>query len=606
MQLIMNILDIASTLAHIPLLSRLKKGLVFRPDEFPDCFGMRVQLNAKRVPERTAIIFEGKTFTWFEFNALANRYAHYGISIGLKRGDAVSVMMENRTEFLALLVGFNKIGVISSLLNTNLTGESLAHCVVVSKSLKIIFGSEVEPSVRELRGQLTLNQERDFLVVPDGSNNDGTDWAVNLSAGATSASSIDPEDSLCTVIGETALFIFTSGTTGLPKAAVLSNRRFLTAAAMSSMAGLKCTEKDRLYLCLPLYHGTGVMVGMGASWTSGASIFLRRKFSASHFLQEVRDNGCNCFVYVGEICRYLMNTESLKTDGDNPLRAMIGNGLRPDVWLDFKRRFKVKRIMEFYGASEGNVFFGNLMNKDCTVGMTTNEVVLVDYDIKEDEIRRTEDGLCGQVGDGEPGLLLGKITETSVFEGYTDQEASNKKIVRDVVEKGDAWFNSGDLLRTVNAGFTLGYPHYQFVDRIGDTFRWKSENVSTNEVGEIINGFSDVKLANVYGVEVPGVEGRAGMAAITLSENIDELDTNGLYRHLSDALPSYAIPVFLRIQHSIDVTGTFKMKKGDLREEAYDIRAYDEPVFVLLRGENHYRRLDIDMLELIESGSASF
>ena len=602
----MKILDVAATLAHIPLLNRLKKGLAFRPDETTDCFGMRVQGNAIRVPDSTAIIFEEQVLTWRAFNSIANQYAHYALSIGLHRGDSVSVMMENRVEFLALLVGFNKIGIISSLINTNLTGESLAHCVEISGSRKIIFGSEVASEVLSVRNQLPLDEEQDYFFVPDGANEQGFDWARNFSVESSYCDDIDPIGAKDTTIGETALFIFTSGTTGLPKAAVLSNRRFLTAAGMSSMAGLKCTEKDRLYLCLPLYHGTGVMVGMGASWTSGASIFLRRKFSASHFLEEVRENNCNCFVYVGEICRYLMNTPIEDNDGRNPLRAMIGNGLRPDVWMSFKRRFKVRRIMEFYGASEGNVFFGNLMNKNSTVGMTTNEIVLIDYDIAEDEIRRKEDGLCRQVVDGEPGLLLGKITETSLFEGYTSSEESSKKIVHDVLERGDAWFNSGDLLRTTDVGFTLGYPHYQFVDRVGDTFRWKSENVSTNEVGEIINGFPQIKLANVYGVEVPGSDGRAGMAAITLAENINEVDIDGLNDYLKDSLPPYAVPVFLRIQNSIDLTGTFKMKKGGLREESYDIRLFHDPVYVLIRGEEKYQRLNIDLLESIEGGKVSF
>ena len=223
---------------------------------------------------------------------------------------------------------------------------------------------------------------------------------------------------------------------------------------------------------------------------------------------------------------------------------MIGNGMRPDVWMGFKNRFKVQRIIEFYGASEGNVSFANLLNKDCTVGMTSAKVALVKYDVHRDEIVRDENGFCIEVDEGEPGLLLGKITEDTVFEGYTDAAATEKKVVRDALEKGDAWFNSGDLMRTVDVGFTLGYPHYQFVDRIGDTFRWKSENVSTNEVGEIINGFEQIKLCNVYGVEVPGTDGRAGMAAITLSDGNTEFDLAAFTEYVTKELPSYAIPVF--------------------------------------------------------------
>ena len=153
-------------------------------------------------------------------------------------------------------------------------------------------------------------------------------------------------------------------------------------------------------------------------------------------------------------------------------------------------------------------------------------VALVEYDVDNDEIVRDAAGRCVLVKAGEPGLLLGKITEDTVFEGYTDPEATEKKIVRSALETDDAWFNSGDLMRTVDVGFTLGYPHYQFVDRVGDTFRWKSENVSTNEVGEIINGFDQIKFCNVYGVEIPGTDGRAGMAAVTLQDGVSVLDNS--------------------------------------------------------------------------------
>ena len=336
--------------------------------------------------------------------------------------------------------------------------------------------------------------------MPDGGLDATTNWAKNLAEGAAAASSENPEETSLITLGEVALYIFTSGTTGLPKAAVLSNRRYLTSADMAAMAGFKCTEQDRMYICLPLYHGTGLMVGAGAAMVSGASMFIRRKFSASNFLPEVREHGCTLLVYIGELCRYLSNTEAQAGDDKNPLRSMMGNGMRPDVWLGFKKRFGISRVAEFYGASEGNVAFANLMNRDCTVGMTSAEVALVEYDVDNDEIVRDAAGRCVPVKAGEPGLLLGKITEDTVFEGYTDPEATEKKIVRSALETDDAWFNSGDLMRTVDVGFTLGYPHYQFVDRVGDTFRWKSENVSTNEVGEIINGFDQIKFCNVYGV----------------------------------------------------------------------------------------------------------
>nr|MCH9820043.1 long-chain-acyl-CoA synthetase [Gammaproteobacteria bacterium] len=499
-----------------------------------------------------------------------------------------------------------KIGVTAGLINTNLTGKPLVHCITVTHSKKCIFGSEVSGALNEVKDELGLTEGEDYFEMPDGGLDATTNWAKNLAEGAAAASSENPEETSLITLGEVALYIFTSGTTGLPKAAVLSNRRYLTSADMAAMAGFKCTEQDRMYICLPLYHGTGLMVGAGAAMVSGASMFIRRKFSASNFLPEVREHGCTLLVYIGELCRYLSNTEAQAGDDKNPLRSMMGNGMRPDVWLGFKKRFGISRVAEFYGASEGNVAFANLMNRDCTVGMTSAEVALVEYDVDNDEIVRDAAGRCVPVKAGEPGLLLGKITEDTVFEGYTDPEATEKKIVRSALETDDAWFNSGDLMRTVDVGFTLGYPHYQFVDRVGDTFRWKSENVSTNEVGEIINGFDQIKFCNVYGVEIPGTDGRAGMAAVTLQDGVSVLDVDAFSTFLRSELPAYAVPLFVRIQPDIDVTGTFKMVKGDLRKQAYDIRSFDDTVYALLPGSDRYAAFDLAMLEKIEAREAGF
>ena len=602
----MGIVDVVSVLSEMPTLLKLKKGMVPRPASVADCFGARVEANALKFGQRSAIVFEGQEVNWSEFNALANRYAHYLKSQGVQRGDTVSVIMENRIEFLALLVGVNKIGVTAGLINTNLTGKPLVHCITVTHSKKCIFGSEVSGALNEVKDELGLTEGEDYFEMPDSGLDATTNWAKNLAEGAAAASSENPEETSLITLGEVALYIFTSGTTGLPKAAVLSNRRYLTSADMAAMAGFKCTEQDRMYICLPLYHGTGLMVGAGAAMVSGASMFIRRKFSASNFLPEVREHGCTLLVYIGELCRYLSNTEAQAGDDKNPLRSMRGNGMRPDVWLGFKKRFGISRVAEFYGASEGNVAFANLMNRDCTVGMTSAEVALVEYDVDNDEIVRDAAGRCVPVKAGEPGLLLGKITEDTVFEGYTDPEATEKKIVRSALETDDAWFNSGDLMRTVDVGFTLGYPHYQFVDRVGDTFRWKSENVSTNEVGEIINGFDQIKFCNVYGVEIPGTDGRAGMAAVTLQDGVSVLDVDAFSTFLRSELPAYAVPLFVRIQPDIDVTGTFKMVKGDLRKQAYDIRSFDDTVYALLPGSDRYAAFDLAMLEKIEAREAGF
>ena len=602
----MGLRDIASTLAQVPALLMVKKTLKPRPYTDKDCFGLQVEANAIRFGERIAIVFEGRSVTWAQFNALANRYANHLAGLGVARGDVVSLVMENRIEFLAVTVALNKLGATAGFINTNLRGKPLTHCIAVTESKKCVFGEELAPALAEVKADLSLTEGEDYLFVPDAGEAAAPNWASDLAEDSAAASPENPPTTINNALGDTAMYLFTSGTTGMPKAAVLSNRRFLASAAMSHKAGLKCTEKDRLYMCLPLYHGTGILIGCGAAFHSGASMFIRRKFSASSFLSDVREHQTTCFVYIGELCRYLLNTPEAPDDHDNPLRHMIGNGLRPDVWMPFKKRFGIKRITEFYGSSEGNVAFANLLNKDETVGMTASEVALVAYDVDADTIVKDEAGRCVRVKPGEPGLLLGQINEEAAFEGYTNPDATESKILRNAFEDGDAWFNTGDLLREVDAGFTLGYPHYQFVDRVGDTFRWKSENVSTNEVGEIINGFEGVQFCNVYGVEVPGADGRAGMAALVLEAGLEALDAEAFSRHVAGELPPYARPLFLRVQSDIDVTGTFKMLKGDLKQEGYDLSRVAEPLYVMKPGSTAYERLDAGFADRIKSGQAGY
>ena len=601
----MALRDIVTALADLPTLLALKRGLKPRPLDTRDCLGAAVERNAARVGAMTAIVCGDESVTWAEFNAQANRYAGAFKASGLRRGDVASVMMENRIDFLAVVVALNKLGVTASLINTNLRGRPLTHCVSITKSRQLVFGSEVAEAINEVKAELDLREGEDYHLVPE----DGApkpNWAADIAAESAAHDSANPPDTGETTLGETAMFIFTSGTTGLPKAAVLSNRRYLMSAHLAGKAGLRCTERDRLYICLPLYHGTGLMVGAGAAFTSGASMFIRRRFSASAFLPDIRAHNCNCFIYVGELCRYLMNTPAKPDDADSPLVTMMGNGLRPDVWNAFKARYGIKRITEFYGASEGNVAFANLLNKDCTIGMTSSKVALVSYDVDTDEIVRDAAGRCVPVAAGQPGLLLGHINPEAAFEGYTDNSATEKKILRDVHEAGDAWFNTGDLLREVDVGFSLGYAHYQFVDRTGDTFRWKSENVSTNEVSDILSAAPGIELCNVYGVLVPGADGRAGMAAVTLAEGVDALDWGAFAEHARKELPPFARPVFVRVQPAMTLTGTYKMVKGDLKREGYDIGAFDDPVYVMKPGQARYERLDPGFLKTIKRGEAGY
>ncbi len=593
------------TFGVLPAVIKTTKNLSM-PATHRASLGLAVEQRAHREADNSAIVFEGRELNWGEFNALANRYAYALRRHGVKKGRVVSVMMENRPEFLALLVGLNKLGAVAALLNVHLTGKSLAHCIDVAESDKVVVGQECEDAIEPLCGASALEPGRDYLWLADGDADSAPDWALDLTALSKKAKADNPSSTEQNSFGDPAFYLYTSGTTGFPKAAIMSNRRFMIGAQSSAALGLQCNRFDRIYLCLPLYHATGFMLGFGAACVSGASVFLRRRFSASHFLQEVREHDVTCFVYIGELCRYLLHQPAHKDDWNTPLRKVLGNGLRPDVWMDFKKRFGISRVMEFYGSSEGNVAFMNVFNKDCTVGTTSVEVALVRYDVDEDEILRNAKGFCEQVDDGEPGLLLGKITPKTVFEGYTDAEATESKILRNVFKDGDAWFNTGDMLKTVAVGFALGKKHYQFVDRVGDTFRWKSENVSTNEVGELLNAYPQCALCNVYGVAVPGADGRAGMAAVALREGETTLDTLRFSRHVNEQLPKYAQPVFVRLLTTMDTTGTHKLLKTELRKQAYDLSVVSDPIYVLKPGASEYELLDRDFAELIKRGEAGY
>ena len=601
----MGLVDVVSTVAKVPTLLKVKKQLKPRPLDEKDCFAQRLEATAARFPQRTAVVFEGRSLTWQAFNAEANRYAHTLAAEGVGHGDTVAVFMENRIEFLVTLIALNKLGAVGALINTNLRGRPLVHSVTVANSKKLLFGAELGAALEEAKADLPLAEGQDYLSVADTDTPPPPNWAKDMTALAQGAADTNLPQTANNRLGDNSMFIYTSGTTGLPKAAVLSNRRHLTSAGMAAIAGFECDEKDIIYCCLPLYHGTGLLLAVGSSWLTGAALVLRRKFSASNFLKEIREHNVTCLIYIGELCRYLMNTPAQPDDADNPLKKIMGNGLRPDIWMAFKSRYGIKKICEFYGASEGNVSFANLLNKDCTVGMTASEVALVKYDVDEDRIERDANGFAIPAESGEPGLLLGRITDDARFEGYTDPDATEKKVERNLLETGDAWFNSGDLLREVPVGYSLGYAHYQFVDRVGDTFRWKSENVSTNEVGEIINGHPQVKFCNVLGVEVPGADGRAGLAAITL-ERGGEFDLEGFARYIEQELPSYARPVFLRIQPDLEVTGTFKLMKTELRKEGYDKNQVSDPLYVMKPHTSTYVPLDDDYYAQIVSGNGGF
>jgi citronellyl-CoA synthetase len=576
--------------------------------------GLLVQQNAHRRPNDIALLCEDEIVTWQVLNERANRVAHSLKAQGVQAGDCVSIFMQNRIEFVVCLVGLTKLGAVAGLINTNLTLKPLTHCVRLVHSKKCIFGAELTEPLAAIRADLALKDGVDYLFVQDTGSAARANpvslpnWAVPLNVNDPELAVTNPADTATITLGTKAFYLFTSGTTGLPKAAIVSHKRALFAADTSARSVLRLQRGDRMYNCLPLYHGTGLMIGLMAAFQVGASSVIKRRLSVSTFWEDVRKYQCTCFVYIGEFIRYLMSKPELANDNQNPIRAIIGNGLRPDIWQAFQNRFNIERIGEFYGASEGNGGFANVFNKTCTVGLSSVPVKLVAYDIALDEILRDAKGHCREVNPGETGLLLIQVTETSKFEGYTDAEASARKLIKDVIADGDLYFNSGDLMKTVDVGFAFGQTHYQFVDRVGDTFRWKSENVSTNEIGEIINAYPDVIFSNVYGVEIPGADGRAGMAALVFRNglNLAKIDLASLSAHIRSNMPSYARPLFIRILQELPTTTTHKLQKNALRAQAYHLDKVEDELLVLKPGDTCYSRLDTDFYDKIMAREVAF
>lgn len=587
---------------------KIAPALAYKMPEDDDkaSLGAMFEDTVARYPNNSMLLFEGRQWTYGQFNAEVNRLAHLLSDRGVVRGDAVAVFMENRAEFVLTMLALVKLGASASLVNSSLSGAGLVHCIKATNASRIVFGEERAAVLAEVLGDLDLIAGKDYFWMPDEAVAEVPGWAEDAIASMADMPTENLPVTREITAGEPALYIFTSGTTGLPKAAIMPHRKILAVGEGAGRVGFQIEPDDRLYLCLPIYHLTGMGPGFCGFISCGGSIFLRRSFSASNFWPEVRQNDCNCFVYVGELCRYLAMQPELPEEKNNPLKKMMGNGLRPDVWDEFKNRFDVPRICEMYGASEGNTSFLNLLNKDKTIGAAISPVALVQYDNETDEIARDKRGRCIEVPLGEPGLLLGEINAKARFDGYTNPEATASKIVRDVKKKGDRWFNTGDLIRQIDVGFAMGLKHFQFVDRTGDTFRWRAENVSTNEVAEVLNAHPQINMANVYGVEVPGAEGRAGMVAFELDEEVD-LDLDGFQTLVERELPQYAQPVFIRVLRSAETTMTFKLLKGELREQAFHLDSVgDDIIYVRKPRSKHYELLDAEFYQQLVAGNGGY
>jgi len=557
-----------------------------------------VEKHAGRSPQRDAITFENQRYTYAQLNAAANRYARTLKAGGVGKGDVVGILLDNRPEVLIAVAALAKLGAAAAMCNTKQRGEVLAHSLQTVAPKAILVGEELESAFAEIRDAKSLagldpvwfigssaagrvpDGYRDFLVEASGQPTGNLDDAQQVSS------------------DDTCFYIFTSGTTGMPKASRMSHSRWLKGGAGMGMLGLRLRADDRFYCALPLYHNNALTVSWSSVLCVGATLCLAPKFSVSGFWPDIRHHKATVFCYIGELCRYLLQAEPHANDRNHQVRAVIGNGLRPDIWDEFKSRYGIERICEFYGASEGNLAFVNGFNMDRTAGFCPYAYAVVEYDPETEEPVKNDKGRMQQVKKGEDGLLLNKVTDSAPFEGYTDAQASEKKLLRGVFKKDDCYFNTGDLVRD------QGMRHIAFVDRLGDTYRWKGENVATTQVENALNAFEQIEETVVYGVEVPHNDGRAGMAAITPRDKLADIDWQALVAHLKGELPGYAIPVFIRLRPEQEVTGTMKYRKVDLKKAGFSPEG-DEPVFMLRAGADKFEQIDDDTRAALADGDIS-
>jgi fatty-acyl-CoA synthase len=531
---------------------------------------------------RVAVRFEGAAMTYGELDAFANRVAHWAVAQGLKPGEAVAVLLPNRMDYLAIWLGLTKVGVVAALINNQLTGPPLAHCLAASGARRCITDrttsgafAGVQPDFEQPMQEWRLEAE--------------TSSVEDLGAALLSQSETRPPRSLRAGLRarDTALLIYTSGTTGLPKAAKVTHVR--AGLYMRGFAGATgARPSDRIYVTLPLYHAVGGLCATGAALLNGASINLRGGFSASHFWPDVAEGGATMFVYIGELCRYLVNQPRVPGEANHRLRLAFGNGLGADVWAALEERFAVPRILEFYGATEGNVSLFNFDGKRGALGRVAPylkflfKIVLVRFDPESQSPARGPDGFCLPTADGEIGECLGVIASgaRTEYAGYIDRADSDRKVLKDAFRRGDRWFLTGDLMRRDSEGY------FYFVDRVGDTFRWKGENVSTREVEAALLTVPGVREALVYGVAIPQQDGRAGMAALVADPG---LDLGILRERIEAGLPSYAQPLFLRLSPALAVTGTFKPHKLELIAEGFDPAKVRDPLLFHDRAVGYVR-----------------
>ncbi|XP_046973611.1 long-chain fatty acid transport protein 1-like [Vanessa cardui] len=535
---------------------------------------------AKKTPDKEAFVMGDRSLTFRQGDEFSNRMAWYFKRQGFKTGEVIALFMETQPEYVFLWLGLAKLRVTTALVNTNLRGAQLIHCLRIAGCKAVVFGDEMADAIKAIQSEIPDIPLFQFNS-PERENAPVLQDTIPLAAELNEMTNEPFNDVEPAKPRDTLLYIYTSGTTGFPKAAIITNIRYLLIPLGVHTSG-QLVSSDIIYDPLPLHHTAGGVLGAGQCLILGCTVVLRKKFSASNYWTDVAKHKCTAAQYIGEICRYLLTVPPSDNDRAHNVRIVIGNGLRPQIWQEFVDRFGVKRVLEFYGATEGNSNLVNLDSKVGAIGFLSRLVssiyplTLVKCDEVTGQILRNENGRCINCGPYEPGLLLGKIDPKKAiltFAGYADKTASEKKMVRNVRVKGDCYFNTGDILEMDYYGY------FYFKDRTGDTFRWRGENVSTAEVEGVISNLVGLKDTVVYGVLIPYVEGKAGMAAIADPEK--KVDLKKLADGLKTSLPAYARPLFIRILPEPPLTATFKLKKRVLMEQGFNINVHNDPIYFL-------------------------
>ncbi len=577
------------------IIKNIKTAKAIKPNS-KESIGKIIESAAIKNGKVIALKYEEESYTYSEFNKTINRYANHLLKEGVKNGETVIAFLENRPELLFLIAACAKIGAIISLINPNQREKTLVHSLELAKSKYFFIGEELIPFFENVNNSLTESTDTKYYWISDQQITECPINYVNLKKALETADTENPATTQQIKAGQVYANVFTSGTTGLPKASRQTNRKWLSTYYWFGKVNMNLNADDVMYVPLPFYHTNALIVGWPTALAAPCTMVMKRKFSVTQFWIDVDKYNVSAFIYIGELCRYLLNAPASNLEKKHRIKKIMGNGLRPDIWHEFKERFQIKNIFEFYGAADGNVGFTNTFNFDCTLGWCPTNFKIIKYDIENDSPIKDSNGFLIPVRKGETGLLISEISETFVFDGYVNKERNEDKMLRNVFKSGDIWFNSGDLLQDI------GFKHARFVDRIGDTFRWKGENVATAEVEGILGQLKSVETCAVYGVKITNNDGRAGMATIVKhKEKYFDIDT--VAKHLQKELPKYAVPIFIRLKDEISFTHTHKIKKFDLKKEGFSCA---DDVYVMLPKRKNYILINKSILNDISLGRHIF